>query len=191
MHEIEPYFNWRTYYTAEDDEFSPFYQRQYSEFYFTNSVYDHYIHPQWDEIGSNTLYLKILMVDYDKEFAVIEFIGEWNDAISNDIMFLKREVVDILLEQGINKYILIGENVLNFHHDGDDYYDEWFQDVDDNGWIAAINFQEHVLQEFKDHNIDYYFNFGGELDCLNWRTFNPAELYSKVEKILSRRLAAG
>jgi hypothetical protein len=189
MHSIEPYYNWRQYYTAEEDENSPFYKKTYSEFYFTNTVYDYYIHPQWDDMGSNTLYLKILFADYDKGFAVIEFIGEWNDCISNDIMFLKRDVVDLMLEAGINKYILIGENVLNFHHDGDDYYEEWFQDVED-GWIAAINFQEHVLREFKQHNIDYYVNFGGELDELPWRTSNPMDLFNKVENMLNRRLSA-
>jgi hypothetical protein len=188
MHEIEPYFNWRHFYTAETDKYSPFYRRTYSEFYFSNSVYDHYIHPQWDEIGSNTLYLKILYADYNTGFAIIEFIGEWNDAISNDIMFVKREVIDLLTENGINKFILIGENVLNFHHDGDDYYDEWFQDVED-GWIAAINFQEHVLREFREHNIDYYLNFGGELDELPWRTMEPAGVYNMVKSILERRLS--
>jgi len=190
MHNIEPYFNWRHYYMAEQDRHSPFYKRTYSEFYFTHSVYDYAIHPQWDEIGSETLYLKILYADYDLKFAIIEFIGEWNDAISNDIMFIKREVIDILIDQGINKFILVGENVLNFHHDGDDYYDEWFQDVED-GWIAAVNFQEHVLREFRDHNIDYYINFGGELDDLPWRTMEPVNVFNTVKGILDKRLAAG
>jgi hypothetical protein len=188
MHSIEPYYNWRHYYTAEGDKNSPFFRRTYSELYFTNTVYDYYIHPQWDEIGSNTLYTKLLFVDYTKGFAIMEFIGEWNDCISNDIMFLKREVIDPLIENGINKYILIGENVLNFHHDGDDYYDEWFQDVEE-GWIAAVNFQEHVLQEFREHNIDYYLNFGGELDELIWRTQEPYDLFNKVESVLTKRLA--
>ena len=92
MHTIEPYFNWRHYYTAETDKHSPFYKRQYSEFHFTNAIYDFYIHPQWDDFGSDTLYMKILNVDYERGYAIIELIGEWNDAISNDIMFIKREI---------------------------------------------------------------------------------------------------
>lgn len=190
MHDIEPYFNWRHIYTSEKDKQSPFYRRKYSEFYFSNAVYDHYIHPQWDEIGSPTIYLKILYADYARGFAILEFIGEWNDAINNDIMYIKTEVIDQLAMYGINKYILIGENVLNFHHDGDDYYEEWFQDVE-NGWIAAINFQEHVLREFRDHNIDYYLNFGGELDDLPWRTMDPVGLFNKVQSVLDKRLNAG
>ncbi len=46
-------------------------------------------------MGSETLYLKILFVDYDERYAIIELIGEWNDAINNDIMLLKRDIVAI------------------------------------------------------------------------------------------------
>lgn len=187
MQDIEPFYRWRDLYQSENDKHSPFYRRVYSEFEFSNKVYNYYIHPQWDEFGSNTLYLKILYIDYLKQFAIIELIGEWNDAINNDIMWLKREVIECLLCNNINKFILIGENVLNFHSSDDSYYEEWFQDIDD-GWIAAINFREHVLEEFRNNNIDYYFNFGGELDELNWRKFNPLQLYSEINRILSKRL---
>ena len=190
MHNIEPFYNWRHFYMAEEDENSPFYDRTYDEFYFTNAIYDYLIHPQWDEIGSPTLYVKLLNVDYNQKYAVIELIGEWNDTINNDVMFLKRDVADVLIENGIKKFILVGENVLNFHPDGDDYYNEWFEDVED-GWIAAINFQEHVLNEFRQNNIDYYINFGGELDAIPWRTADPLELFKKIELILSRRLGSG
>ena len=33
----------------------------------------------------------------------------------------------------------------------------WFEDNGDEGWIAAINFRDHVLKEFKKAHIDYYF----------------------------------
>ena len=78
MHDIEPYFKWRDWYTAEEDTRSPFYGREYSEFEFTHAVYNYLIHPQWDEFGSKTLYLKILYADYDEHFAIIEMLGEWN-----------------------------------------------------------------------------------------------------------------
>ena len=84
MHEIEPYHLWRDDYIASEDELSPFYRRQYSEFEFTDKIYNFYIHPQWDNFGSSTLYLKLLNVDYTSKFAIIEFIGEWNDAVNND-----------------------------------------------------------------------------------------------------------
>ena len=122
MHTLEPFYHWRDMYKAEEDERSPFFEREYSELYFTNAIYNYVIHPQWDEIGSPTLYTKILFADYDKEFAILELMGEWNDCIHNDVMFLKRELVDPLLQEGINKFIIVGENILQFHGDADDYY---------------------------------------------------------------------
>ena len=76
MHDIEPFYNWRHIYTSEEDERSPFYGRSYSEFEFSLTIYNYYIHPQWDEFGSRTLYLKVIMADYEKHYAVIELIGE-------------------------------------------------------------------------------------------------------------------
>ena len=59
MHEIEPFYNWRHIYIAEEDPKSPFYKRTYSEFEYSQTVYNYYIHPQWDDFGSKTLYIKI------------------------------------------------------------------------------------------------------------------------------------
>lgn len=187
MQDIEPFYNWREYYISSNDVRSPFYGTVYSEFEFTNTVYNYFIHPQWDEFGSNTLYLKVLFADYDRGFAIIELIGEWNDALYNDIMFLKREVAEPMMQEGITKFIIIGENVLNFHGSDDCYYEEWFQEVE-NGWIAAINFRPHVMIEMNKFNLDYYLASGGELDQLNWRTHPPHELFARVDAILSRRL---
>ena len=130
MHDIEPFYKWRDDYNSAEDDLSPFYGKEYSEFEFSETIYNFYIHPQWDFFGSPTLYLKIIFADYDKNFAIIEFIGEWNDCITNDIMFLKREIMELLVAQGINKFILLGENILNFHCSDDCYYEEWFQEID-------------------------------------------------------------
>ena len=187
MHTLEPFYHWRDAYQSEQDERSPFYGREYSEMYFTNAVYNHVIHPQWDEIGSPTLYTKILFIDYEKAYAIIELMGEWNDAINNDVMFLKREVVDILIDEGISKFILIGENVLNFHGDNEDYYEEWYDDLED-GWIAALNFRPHNLEQFQQYRIDYYLNYGGELDEYPWRTLTPQQLFQKIAHVIGHRL---
>jgi hypothetical protein len=187
MHDIEPYYNWRHLYVASEDPQSPFYGREYSEFEFENTIYNYMLHPQWDNIGSETLYIKILYVDYQENYAVIELIGEWNDAIGNDIMLLKRDIIDELNYCGINKYILIGENVLNFHASDDCYYEEWFDDNED-GWIAFVNFREHVLKEFEQYNIDYYYVSGGELNDFIWRKFSPGQLFGNISKIISKRL---
>lgn len=188
MQDIEPFYNWRELYVAAEDERSPFYGFVNSEFEYSNTVYNYYIHPQWDTFGSATLYLKILYADYDRGFAVIEFMGEWNDALYNDIMFLKREVIEEMIGSGINKFILIGENVLNFHGSDDCYYEEWYQEVDE-GWIVAINFRPHILKEMERFNLDYYLVYGGELDQLNWRIFNPVELLHRIEQVITRRIA--
>lgn len=187
MQDIEPYYAWRDLYIAAEDELSPFYGREYSEFVYSNTIYNYYIHPQWDDFGSNTLYLKTLYTDYEGGFAIIELIGEWNDAINNDIMLLKRDVIDSMIGNGINKFILIGENVLNFHGSDDCYYQEWFDEVED-GWVAALNFRPHVLSEMSKYNIDFYLVYGGELDDMRWRMFNPVQLVQRVETIIKHRL---
>ena len=186
MHTIEPYWNWRNLYVAEEDERSPFYGREYSELYFPDSIYDHCIHPQWDNIGSTTLFLKILYADYEDQFAVIELMGEWNDTLHNDIMMLKREIIDLLIQEGISKFILIGENVLNFHSSDDSYYEEWYEDLED-GWIALINFRHHVLKDFSSEGIDNYFIFGGPLDDFSWDSHRPLQLFQKVEQLVEKR----
>ena len=66
MQDIEPYYNWRHMYVAEEDMRSPFHGRTYSEFEYSQTLYNFYIHPQWDDFGSRTLYLKILFVEYDQ-----------------------------------------------------------------------------------------------------------------------------
>lgn len=174
-------------YSAAEDELSPFYGREYSEFMFTHAVYNYLIHPQWDFFGSNTLYIKILYADYQDGFAIIEMLGEWNDAIYNDIMMLKREVIELLQGEGIDKFILLGENVMNFHASDDSYYEEWFQESDE-GWIAFVNFRDHVLDEFRRAHIDYFVNFGGELDDLLWRKLSPRQLHERISGVLEKRL---
>src|SRR5690606_6632158 len=103
------------------DERSPFYNESERDYEHPNTIYNYYVHPLWDNFGSATLYMKVLYADYDFNYAIIEMIGEWNDAIENDIMELKRSVIDVMIAQGIYKFILITENVLNFHSSDDSY----------------------------------------------------------------------
>lgn len=187
MHDIEPYYGWRNLYKAEEDRRSPFYGREYSEFEFANDIYGYYIHPQWDDFGSATLYIKLLYADYVRGYAMLELIGEWNDAVNNDIMFLKRDFVDLLIEKGINKFVLFGENVLNAFPDEDDYYAEWAEDVG-NGWIALVNFQPHVWDEMAQYGMSHYLNGGGDLNALNWQGKTPDIVFDAVSRLLSKRL---
>lgn len=195
MHLIEPYNNWLKYYNSAADSQSPFYGKEYNFDQYSDTIYGYYIDPAWDFMGSETLYIKILYADYDKGFAVIEFLGEWNDAINNDIMHLKRNVLDLMMGEGINKFILIGENILNFHGSDDSYYEEWFDEVEDTdipngpGWIAAVSFPEFIREELMKYKIDLYINMGGTLEITEWRTLRPEVLCDIVSRLIQRRLS--
>ena len=186
MQDIEPYYNWRHLYVAEEDKLSPFYGRTYSEFEFSQTVYNYYIHPQWDDFGSRTLYLKTLFTDYEQNFTIIELIGEWNDAIENDIMTLRREVTDILFKEGITKFIFIAENVLNFHSSDDSYYEEWREQLeDDGGWVVVINMPPQSQYDFKMGRLT---NFVTLMDLPEWRTLKPEMVFQEVDNRLMRQL---
>ena len=187
MHDIEPHFQWRDHYVAARDERSPFYGMVNNEFTYTNKIYNYLIHPQWDEFGSSTLYLKILFVDYEEGFCIMELIGEWNDCIHNDVMLLKRNVVDQLCKNGIHKYILICENVLNYHSSDDCYYEEWFEDVsEDRGWVCLLNTLPYVEQEMQETRLQHYINFGEPFNTINWRPYKPKVLLQIVELLLEK-----
>ena len=184
MHEIEPYYNWLHLYNAEEDEQSPFYGVEHSEFVFSNTVYNYYIHPQWDEFGSRTLYLKVLFADYELNYVIIEMIGEWNDAVENDIMQLKRSVIDLMIASGIDKFILITENVLNFHSSDTDYYEEWLEDIkDEGGWVVAVNMPEQTQYDFTRSRITRYVKL---FDSPNWRTFQPHDFFQLIDNTMLR-----
>ncbi|MBW7839981.1 MAG: hypothetical protein H3C36_10180 [Chitinophagaceae bacterium] len=186
MQDLEPFDNWHYLYLSEDDEQSPFYGREYSEFEFSNTIYNYYIHPLWDEFGSRTLYLKVLMADYELGYMIIEMIGEWNDAIENDIMTLKREVIDEFQQLGIRKFILIVENVLNFHSSDDSYYEEWFEEsLDNDGWAVCLNMPVSSQHDFLQANLHRYIPL---MEILNWRTMKPDMLFQQVDNYFHRRL---
>ncbi len=187
MHDIEPYHRWRDLYVAAEDRRSPFYRRKYSEFYMNNVLYNFYLHPQWDSFGSSTLYAKILFADYDDGYALIELIGEWNDALHNDIMYLKREIADPLLRQGIHKFVFFCENVLNFHASDPDYYAEWAEEVrEEGGWVALLNIRRHVEEELTDAHLDDYICFGDAYNAIPWRTQKPEMVHELVGALVNR-----
>jgi hypothetical protein len=172
---------------ASRDPRSPFYGYDNSEVFFTDTIYDHVIHPQWDNFGAETLFIKQLYTDYEEGYTILEFMGEWNDVLHNDIMNLKRDVLEPMMLEGIMHFILIGENLLNFHADMSDYYEEWFDEVEE-GWIALINFRDHVLREISDYSLDQYLIFGGDLDDFDWQRLAPKKMFAQVKNVVERRL---
>lgn len=187
MHTLEPHYLWRHLYVAAEDDRSPFYGYENSEVYFTDRIYDHVIHPQWDNFGAETLFIKQLYADYAKGYTILEFIGEWNDVLHNDIMTLKRDILEPMMEEGINKFILLGDNILNFHAGDSDYYEEWFDEVEE-GWIVLVNFRKHLRDEIRQYHLDHYLIYGGELDEMEWRRLSPKSLFKKVEGLIQKRL---
>ncbi|NBU35572.1 MAG: hypothetical protein EBS35_03235 [Bacteroidetes bacterium] len=183
MHDLEPFFRWIDDYSAAKDERSPFFQTTYNEFYFENKIYNYLIHPQWDDIGSETLYIKILWVDYDLKFCIIEFLGEWNDCIEEDCQTLKRNIIDKMLVYDIVHFILIGENILTFHSGDDDYYQEWIEDIsEEGGWVALLNLPKHVYADFKDARIHHLFFMGTDYNTFNWRVYKPTAIFQLLEE---------
>ena len=186
MQNIEPFYNWRHLYVSEEDEHSPFYGTEYSEFEFSKTVYNYYIHPQWDDFGSRTLYMKLLFADYEQNYAIIELIGEWNDAIENDIMTMRRNITDELQLNGIDKFILIAENVLNFHSSDDSYYEEWQQEISEKGgWVIIIDMPEQSQYEFKRARLTNYVTL---VDLPQWRTMKPETVFQELDNWMLKKL---
>jgi len=179
MQNIEPFYNWRHLYVASEDKQSPYFGYQNSEVVYTHSLYNFVIHPQWDSISSDTLFLKILYVNYQKRFTIIELLGEWNDCLNNDIMLLKTRIIDNLVLTKINHFIIIGENILNFHFSDDCYYEEWYNEID-KGWITLINFKQHVIDEMNKISLHKFMN--QKTQWINWRTFKPNQLYNLIDQ---------
>lgn len=165
---------------------SPFYGRSYNEFEYSQTIYNYFIHPQWDDFGSKTLYMKILFADYDQHYAIIELLGEWNDAIENDIMTIRRDVTDQLFSKGIFKFVLVAENVLNFHSSDDSYYEEWKEQLEDqHGWVVQVNLPEQSKHDFIRARLTNYVEL---LELPQWRTIKPDAIFQLIDQEMMKRL---
>ena len=188
MHNLQPHDRWLSVYDPALDPDSPFFGKEYNYDLYTDNIYGYFIDPAWDYMGSETTYVKILAVDEDDGFAIIQFIGEWNDAINNDIMHFKRNVVDILVRRRITKFILVGDYVFNFHGSDDCYYEEWQEELGPEGWIVAINFRNAVVQEWNRFGLGMHMIYGEGWDLDAWRTLSPIGLFGIIENRLKRAL---
>jgi hypothetical protein len=95
-------------------------------------------------------------------------------------------VIDKLLDEGISKFILITENVLNFHSSDKDYYEEWYENVTDaEGWIVCLNMPDSAQYDFKKKKLNYYIEL---MDIPEWRTYKPYHLFKKIDDTIAKRL---
>lgn len=180
LHHIEPFFGWLATYSHETDANSPFHQVEHNMFYFDRSINSIPAHPLWDQIGSESLLVKILFADYDKGFAVIELFGEWNDLFENDYKLLGENCLTYLIDQGINQFILICENVFHIYLDRDDYYHALQEELGD-GWISVLRAREEIQEEMEQYQISSYFYWSPVLDEIPWRKLTPFQLYKLVK----------
>ena len=73
-------------------------------------------------------------------------------------------------------FVLIGENVLNFHGDDDAYYEEWAEDLED-GWLIGMGFREHICLDWDQQGLQRYMHYGESWTDPAWRTRHPLQLY--------------
>ena len=187
MHTLEPFIGWLAHYDPSADERSPFHGVEHSEFHFDRNVYEYLAHPLWEDFGSEGLLTKVLYANYDEGYAILEMFGVWNDLIQNDFKLFAENCLTYLLDAGVNRFILIMENILNIYVDADDYY-EALQDELEDGWIALVRARPHVQEELEQYGISQYFFWSPNLDALFWRKLKPWQLYQAVEDQMGRLL---
>jgi hypothetical protein len=95
-----------------------------------------------------------------------------------------------MIAEGINKFVLIGENVLNFHCSDNSYYEEWNDDVvSEGGWIIALNFKDYVINEMIAGDIQYYIYLSDKFKDIPWRKYKPAHIVEVLDELLMKRLS--
>lgn len=181
MHNIEPFYGWLKHYDPEADHRSPFYGVVHNAFFFDRQVHEYLAHPLWESIGSEGLLVKLLYVDYDRGFAVLEMFGVWNDLLENDFKLFIENCLSRMIQEGISRFVLVMENVLNIYLEADDYYQEITEMLGEGGWICLLRTREHVLRELSAYGIDAYFYWAEGLDELRWRKLKPWQLLTLIE----------
>ena len=187
LRHIEPFFGWLDHYSHDQDAKSPFHGVDHNLFEFDRRVYNVPAHPLWDDFGSESLLVKILFADYRKGYAILELFGEWNDLYDNDFRLLAENCLTYLIDNGIQQFIIICENVFHGYFETDDYYQALQEELED-GWLCAIRLREELQEEMIKYGINQYFFWSPMLDDVPWRTIKPPQLYALVASRLQNLL---
>mgnify|MGYP006267077413 CR=1 FL=1 len=187
LRDIEPFYGWLRLYSHDQDKRSPFHEVEHNQFYYDRSINHIPAHPLWDDFGSESLLLKILYADYQEGYAIIELFGEWNDLFDNDFKLLAENCLTYLIDEGINKFILICENVFHIYPETDDYYQALHEELED-GWLCAMRLRGHVREEMESYGIADYFYMSPLLDDVSWRKLKPIQLYQLVQTRMPKLL---
>ena len=188
LHHIEPFYGWLNMYSHEIDERSPFHEVEHNLFYFDRSINNIPAHPLWDDFGSESLLVKILFADYREGYAIIELFGDWNDLFENDFKLLAENCFTYLLDHGIDKFILLCENVFNIYLETDDYYQALQEELGEEGWLCLMRTRTCVWEELLNYDIASYFYRSPILDELPWRKLKPFQLFQIVNSRISQLL---
>lgn len=190
LSDVEPHYGWLGYYDPELDTCSPF-AHDPDDSDARPQLYTFEANPRWDGIGSESLLVKILFVNYapapEGGFAIIELLGEWNDLYENDWRLLCDNCLDWLVAQGIDRFILICENVFHAYLEADDYYADFAERIPE-GWVCLLRARPEVLAEFERYGISPYFYWNSQFDDLRWRKLKPWQLYALVAESITRLL---
>ena len=56
------------------------------------------------------------------------------------------------------------------------------------GIYTANEQAEFVEKEWAKYHVDYYINFGGNLQIPNWRTLKPEMIFAYLQHVMAKRL---
>ena len=88
--------------------------------------------------------------------------------------------------EGIIKFILIAENVFNFHSGDKDYYEELYEELsEEEGWAVLINFHPAAQHDFLLRKLNRYVEL---MDISAWSTYKPEHFFQFIDQKLSQRL---
>lgn len=109
--------------------------------------------------------------------------------LHEDVMWLKRNVADVLMKEGIFKFVFFCENISIFHSGEDEYYAEWAEEVqEENGWIVLLNIRQHIEEEMLEARLQQYMYFGENYNDINWQTQKPAIVFSIIDAMVNGRI---
>ena len=60
--------------------------------------------------------------------------------------------------------------------------------MDQEGWIVFLNFNQHVLNEYKTVGIDQYFLSGNGLENIEWRTQKPDKIINALDRFVQKKI---
>ncbi len=188
LHHIEPFYGWLAWYSHDQDERSPFHEVEHNQFYYDRSINQIPAHPLWDDFGSESLLCKILFADYEKGFAIIELFGEWNDLFDNDFKLFAENCLTYLVDHGIDRFVLICENVFHIYLDQTDYYDAMLDELGESGWMCLLRTRQQVKEDLDEYGVSAFFYQSERLDQIPWRRLKPAQLFALIESRMPKLL---